>query len=303
MHAVLNNWFFWSVLGSLCMAIIAQFNHKRKLDPQLLNAWHSTFAALMLAAAIPVMIWPEWDTRKSFYVVAAMSGLVMACGMVVFFWLSLRRAGRVTSMVIPLAAIGAYVTWWLLVPASRPVLLEHPAKVYLSVFSILTICFAIQKVRANDAGWDTFIFILPVGLAFGTRDAFTKWVVGAELHVYATAITFTFISVAVWAVMAWIAAMPRPPGGRPRLKKKNPFFDLELLWGSFWCGFWTVGMLASGVISLTLAPNPAFPGMVMAMTPIWLYAYNYWRGISDELSPLPGALIMIGAVGLLLSTL
>ncbi len=81
------------------------------------------------------------------------------------------------------------------------------------------------------------------------------------------------------------------------------FFDLDLLWGSFWCGLWTVAMLASSVIALTLAPNPAFPGIVMAMTPVWLYAYNYFRGVSDEFSPLPGAMIMLGAIGLLISTL
>ena len=302
MHFLMNNWFVWAVLGSLFMALIAQFNHKRKLDPQLLNAWHSTFAALMLLAAFPVMIWPDWDARKSFYIVAALIGLVMAGGMVVFFWLAVRRTGRVTSMVIPLAAIGAYATWWLVVPESRPVLLENPGKVYLSVFSILIVCFAMQKVRSNDAGWETFMFILPVGLIFGVRDAFTKWVVGAELHVYATAITFTFISVTVWALMAWVAAMPKPAGGRPG-HKKNKFFDLDLLWGSFWCGLWTVAMLASSVIALTLAPNPAFPGIVMAMTPVWLYAYNYFRGVSDEFLSLPGAMIMLGAIGLLISTL
>lgn len=302
MQALANNWFFWALLGSLCMAIIAQFNHKRKLDPQLLNAWHATFAGLMLLAAVPVMVWPDWDTRKGFYLVAVINGLVMAGGMVVFFWLASKKTARVSSMVIPLAAIGAYGAWWMLVPESRPVLLESPGKVYLSVFSILTVCLAMQKVRSNDAGWETFIIVLPIGLAFGVRDALTKWVISPELHVYATALAFTLLSVIVWAVMAWIAAAPRPPGGRPG-RHKNKFFNTPLLWGSFWCGLWTVVMLASNVIALTLAPNPALPGIIMALTPVWLYAYNYWRGVSDEFSPVPGALIMAGAVGLLISTL
>lgn len=298
MAILTDSWFFWAVLATFCMAVIAQFNHSRRLDPQFLNAWHSTFAAMMLAAGLPFMIWPEWSEHKNFYIVAIISGLVMALGMVCFFWLSLRRTGRVTSMIIPIAAVGAYVTWWLLVPESHPVLLEHPGKVYLSIFSILIVCFAIQRVRANDASWETLTYVLPIGLAFGTRDAFTKWVVGAELYVYATAMTYTFISVSVWALMAWLAAWPRPAGGR----KIKPF-NGTLLWGSFWCGFWTVGMLLSGVIALTLSPNPAYPGLIMAVTPLWLYAYNYIRGIADEVSPAAGAMIMLGAVGLLLSTL
>jgi hypothetical protein len=298
MIALTGSWFFWAVLSTFCMAVIAHFNHRRRLDPQLLNAWHSTLAAVILLAAFPFMIWPEWDAHKKFYLVAVAGGFIMAFGMVFFFWLSLRRTGRVTSMIIPLAAVGAYATWWLLAPDSRPRLLEHPFKVYLSVLSILVVCFAIQKVRANDASWETFIFILPIGLVFGARDAFVKWVVGSEMHIYATAITFTSISVSVAALMAWIAAMPRPPGGR-----KTRFFEPSLLWGSFWCAFWTVGMLLSGIIALIRAPNPAYPGIVMALTPLWLYAYNYLRGETDEGSPVAGAFIMLGAVGLLLSTL
>lgn len=281
------------------MAIIAHFNHRRKLDPQLLNAWHSTFAAGMLAAAIPFMLWPDIVEHKSFYIMAFLNGIVMALGMVFFFKLSLMRTGRVTSMIIPIAAVGAYAAWWMLSPESHPAFLESPWRGYLSVFSILAVCFAVQKVRANDASWETFIFVLPIGLAFGVRDALVKWVIGSEMHVYATAITFMMISVAVWALMAWLAAMPKPPGGRARSK----FFEGPLLWGSFWCAFWTVGMLLAGVIALVRAPNPAYPGIIMAMTPLWLYAWNYLRSERDDVSPLAGAFIMLGAVGLLLSSL
>lgn len=295
---VIDNWFPWAAFSSLCMAVIAQFNHARRLDPQMLNAWHATVAAGLLLVAIPFMIWPEWDGHKRFYGAAVVNGLVLAVGMVGFFWLALKKSGRVTSMVIPLAAITAYATWWLVVPESHLNLMQDPAKIYLSVFCILGVCLAIQRVRSNDASWDTFIIVLPISIAFGIRDALVKMVVGAEMHVYATAMAFTLISACVWAAMAWLAAMPQPPGGR-----KTHFFNARLLWGSFWCGFWTVCMLFSGIIALTKAPNPAYPGLVMALTPLWLYAYNYLRGVHDDVSPVAGAIIIVCAIGLLYTTL
>ena len=295
---ITDSWFLWAAIASLCMAIIAQFNHKRRLDPQYLNAWHSTFAAGMLLAAIPFMIWPGWEEGKGFYAIAVLNGVVLAIGMVAFFWLSLRRAGRVTSMVIPIASIAAFATWWLMVPESHPAMLQNPARVYFTVFCILGVCFAIQKVRANDSSWETFIIVLPIGMAFGVRDALTKYVISPELHIYATAMTFTLISVIVWACIAWLATIPEPPGGR----KAKPF-NLNLLWGSFWCGFWTVWMLLAGVIALTLSPNPAYPGIIMALTPLWLYAYNHLRGIRDDVSPIASAVIILCALGLMISTL
>ena len=297
--AFIDNWFFWSVLASLCMAIIAHFNHKRRLDPQLLNAWHSTFAALMLMAAVPFTVWPELIEQKGFYIMAVVNGLVMAFGMIFFFRLALRRSSRVTSMVIPVAAVAAYCIWWVIAPETYPPFLESPLRGCVSIVSIMIVCLALQKVRSNDASWDTFVMVLPIGMAFGVRDAFVKWTLSSEMQVYATAITFTMISVVVWALGAWFAAMPKPPGGRERAK----FFEGSLLWGSFWCGFWTVGLLVAGMIALIRAPNPAYPGIAMALTPLWLYAYNYFRGVHDDVSPVAGALIMLGAVGLLLSNL
>ena len=296
MTLLLNNWFFWSLLATLCTAIIAHFNHRHRLDPQLLNAWHSTFAALMLAAAIPFTIWPDFFERKSFYIMGVLNGVVLGLGMIFFFKLAMRRTGRVTSMTIPIAAVAAYTAWWVLDPNSRPAFLDSPWRGYLTLLSMMCICFAMQKVRQNDASWETFLLVLPIGMAFGVRDALVKWTIGAEMQVYASAISFLLISALVWAGLAWIAAMPKPPGGREPVRVR------PLLWGSFWCAFWTVGMLLANIIALIRAPNPAYPGIVMAMTPLWLYAYYYLRGIRDETSPVAGAVIILGAVGLLLST-
>jgi hypothetical protein len=292
------SWFLWAVVSSFCAAALSESNRHFRLDPQMLNAWRSTVAAALLAAALPFMEWPSLSENTGFYVVAAIDGVTTAIGMVVFFWLALRKTGRVTSMTLPLAAVGAYVTWWLLMPSERPVLVDSPGRVYIAVLSILMIILAVQKVRVNDSGWESFMLVLPIGLVFGIVDALTKWVMGEDYNSYAMGVSYSFLSMVICAVAAWVAAMPKPPGGRT-----IGFFDGKLLWGSFWCGFWTAGLFLSAVFSLSQAPNPTYPGILLALTPLWLYALNYYRKQDDDASPVPGFLIVVGAALLLASTL
>lgn len=291
-------WFLWAMGASFFAAMMAESNRKFQLEPRLLNAWRSTFAALMIGFAFPLMAWPEVSAHKNFYVVSLMDGIVTALGMVLFLSLAARKTGRVSSMMLPVAAIGAYATWWMIAPGQNFSLTEKPVQVMIAVFSLLIICFSLQKIRRNDNSWEVFIIVLPVGLAFGITDALTKWVLYGSHSVYAFGLSYSFLSVLVCALTAWAVALQTPVGGRT-----TPYFDGRLLWCGFWCGFWTAGMYLGLTFSLTLAPNPTYPGIIMALTPIWLYLLNQFRQTHDDVSPLPGLMIIIGAVGLLLSTL
>ncbi|HNS45279.1 MAG TPA: hypothetical protein PKH37_08635, partial [Alphaproteobacteria bacterium] len=259
------------------------------------NAWRSTFGTALIAIAIPYM---EWSTDRDFYIVAVLDGVVTAIGMILFFHLAAKRTGRVSSMILPMAAVGAYLTWWMISPLERPDLLQNPGKVLTATISAVIVFLALQKVRDNDASWESFLIVLPVGLAFGVIDALTKSVMGNTYNIYSSALAYAFIALAICAVAAWLAAMPKPAGGRP-----CSFFDRKLLWGAFWCAFWTAGMVLAGVFSLSLAPHPTLPGLVMALTPIWLFLLNLIRKVDDEVSLPASILIVVGAIGLLLSTI
>lgn len=289
------SWFLWALFASFCAAALAESNRIFRLDAQYLNAWRSTIATLFLMLALPYM---EWPNLKSFYVVAAIDGVTTAIGMILFFRLAAKRTGRVSSMVLPLAAFGAYVTWWMMYPAERPDLMEEPFRVLLAAVSFTMVCMAFQKVRDNDASWESFLIVLPVGITFGIVDALTKDVLGATNNFYQPALSYTLVSLVICSLASWIAAIPRPVGGRT-----SGLFDKNLLWGGFWCGFWTVGMMLAGVLALSAAPNPSLPSLLMALTPVWLFGYNYLRKVNDEVSIPASALIIVGAVGLLLSTL
>lgn len=288
-------WFLWALVASICAAALAESNRMFRLDPQYLNAWRSTFAMLLVAAAFPYMEWPD---NKWFYVVSGFDGAVTAIGMIVFFYLAAKKSGRVSSMILPLSAIGAYITWWMLMPALRPDLNESPERVLIAVLSAAVIFVALQKVRENDAGWESFFYVLPVGFLFGVFDALTKWVMGSGYNVYALAMSYAFLELVVCTIVSWIAVIPKPLGGRT-----ITLFDRKLLWGGFWCAFWTAGMIISAVFALTHAPHPSAPVLLMAMTPVWLFGYNKLRGEKDDVS-VPASLMLIGAaIGLLLSTL
>jgi len=288
-------WFIWAVFASLCAAALAESNRIFKLNAQMLNAWRSTIALLMMMVAIPYMDWPE---TRDFYIVAAIDGVVTAIGMIMFFYMAARKTGRVSSMVLPMAAFAAYMMWWMMRPLERPDLMEQPFQVVLAVLSFMLVCFSFQKVRDNDASWDSFLMVLPVGISFGVVDAMTKSVLEGDNSTYHVALSYTFVTMVACTIASWMAAIPTPLGGRP-----TGFWNGKLLWGSFWCGVWTVGMMLAGVLSLSIAPNPALPGLIMALTPLWLFALNYYRNTEDNISIPASILIMAGSAGLLLSTL
>jgi hypothetical protein len=288
-------WFIWAIISSLCAAALAESNRVFKLNAQMLNAWRSTIALILMCFSIPYMQWPD---ARNFYIVATLDGIVTAAGMVMFFLLAARKTGRVSSMILPMAAFSAYMTWWMMKPAERPDLLDNPVQVIIAVVSFTLVCFSFQKVRDNDASWDSFLMVLPVGLSFGVIDAMTKDVLNDAHNAYNVILSYTFLSLIACTVAAWIAAIPQPLGGRP-----TKFLDKNLLWGSFCCGAWTIVMALSGAFALSAAPNPSLPGLVMALTPLWLFGLNYVRNVHDDVSIPASLLILAGAAGLLISTL
>lgn len=291
-------WFVWALGASLFAAVLAESNRIFRMEPQLLNAWRASFAALLIGLAFPLMAWPAFSQAQNFYVVGSIDGIIEAFGMMLFLSLAARRTGRVTSMILPVAAIAAYATWWLIAPAERPQLLEKPVQVITAVFSLFAIILSLQKIRNNDNSWQSFLIVLPVGLAFGVSDALTKWVLNENAAGYGMAIAYSFLSICICALVAWAMALPVPSGGR-----KISFFDKKLIWYGFWCGFWTAGMYLALTFSLSSAPHPTFPGIIMALTPVWLYMFNQLRGNPDDASPVAGFIMILGAIGLLLSTL
>ncbi len=288
-------WFLWALFASFCAASLAESNRIFKLEPRLLNAWRATLGAGVLAFAFPYMDWPDY---RSFYIVAGVDGIVTAIGMAMFFYLAAKRTGRVSCMIIPLAAFAAYVTWWVIEPLHRPSFIEHPFRVLLAVISFTLVTLSFQKVRDNDASWDSFMIVLPVGMAFGVVDALTKQVMGASYNLYGAALAYTFLSLVCTAFCSWVVAWPKPAGGRP-----EGLLSSKMLWGSFWCAFWTIGMTLATVFSLCAAPNPSLTGLVMVFTPLWLFALNRMRKVHDDVSIPASILIVIGAAGLLLSTI
>lgn len=289
-------WFIWALLSSFCVAALAESNRILKLNAQMLNAWRSTFAVLLMSMALPSMIFPA--DYKNFYLVAGIDGIVTAIGMVMFFYMAARRTGRVSSMILPVAAFGAYMMWWMMKPELRPTLDDSPFQVLLAFVSVTLICVAFQKIRDNDASWESFLMILPVGLSFGVIDAITKNILSDKYDAYPYILSYTFLSLVACMVAAWVAAIPPPLGGRP-----TGFWNGKLLWGGFWCGFWTAGMMLTGVLALTAAPNPSLPGLVLALTPIWLFALNSLRKVKDDVSIPASILILAGAAGLMISSL
>ena len=121
---------------------------------------------------------------------------------------------------------------------------------------------------------------------------------GQDFNLYKLALSYAFLELVVCSIVTWLVLIPQPLEGRP-----TTFFNKKLLWGSAWCALWTAGMVLSSIFAVVLAPHPTLPGLILALTPVWLYTYNKIRHIRDDVSIPASILLIVGAIGLLLSTL
>jgi hypothetical protein len=290
-------WFLWALAATFCAAFLAEANRFFKLDARALNAWRASIATVLLMGTIPWMDFPN-KSAIEFYGVAILDGIIMGLGMIMMFKMAQEKSGRVSSMILPLSAVGAFVMWWLIVPELRHDLVEKPFHILGTLMSLLMVLIALQKVRANDNSWDSFVYLLPVGLAFGAIDSLTKFVMGPAQSMLPLSLSYTFLSALVCAGVAWMAAIPEPAGGR-----EFKFTDRKLILGGVVCGFLTAGFFLFSVFALIYAPNPALPGAVLALTPLILFGLNWLRNQPDDASPVASAFLILGAAGLVLTNL
>lgn len=288
-------WFFLAFLASIFTACLAEINRTLKLESNILNAWRASFASVVLAFFYPWMRWPD---DRMFYIIAGIDGAVNLIAIFMFLYLAAKKTGRVTSMSIPVSVMFSFFLSWMFVPENRLDIVEHPIRAGFFWLSIIVMFTALQKIRRNDNSWDSFVFVLPVGMLFGAMFFLRSMIIGPLETVFPQALSYTFVVSIVCAALAWVRVAFMPSHESERL-----LFDPRMLLGGAVCGVSWASMFMALLVAIAWAPNPAFPAMLLSLTPVWLLAYNKLMRIPDDASPAASMVMVAGAIGLLLSVL
>lgn len=273
----------WPLLAlgfSFCGALIVGFNHWVNLDGGRLVVlrWFGVAPLSLLAALL--LPWPQ---QASFYLVAALMGVLLALADTLLFNAAARHGGRLTALYIPMKMLLGFALWGAIEPHGMHLLLAEPWRLPMVAGGFALSSAALFKMRRQDASRTALLAVVPVAVLLAVGDvvakyalnstAVTVWEVVGSATAFLT-VTTTVGSVAglvmgkAWQGFAW-------PGRREML--------LSAAFGAI-----LVASLSLFLVTLALAPNPGYVGAVTMLSALWLaihgYFYhnertNWWGGV------------------------
>ena len=280
-------WFFFALLATLFYCVMTEMNRAAGAGGQVLNFWRAVAATGVLLLALPLMHWP---VDPDFYGVAFLYAVLHVAVFGLLYDLAAKRRSRVSAMYLPLAALAAFGFWYLLEPQAWALAMAEAALLKGLAVSSIAVMVALQFLRAHDYDRVLFLRVVPVGVAFGGLDALTKLVLQGKEPVLGVVLSYSLAAFALTAVLSAGALM---------LDRRvyRVFVPLYLRQGVLSGGL-AVLMMGCALLALIGAPNPAYPGVVMMAGPLFIGVYHGMRGIPDSLSPLAGAVMLMGLCGL-----
>ncbi len=284
-------WAILAILFSFCYASFAVLNHYFKLDGARLQLWRSVVWFLWLA---PVMFFVKWPSNYLFYVIIVGISLAMAVSSIVRFNLAAKRNGRVASMFQPVQAFAAFFGWMLVRPEQWQGYIDEPWRLTVVILCLFVMSYALFSMRKNDVGWQGFLIIAPIGILHAVCDVFTKIAMSMDTHIFDMSMVFGFILAVVGAIGAVIPILIS------KKERAKVWLPPKMLLGSFVIG--TVGALGAffAILSIALAPNPAYFVAISMLAPVWILFYHKLYHISDDASPVAGTIMVFSAIALVL---
>lgn len=282
-------WLPLALLASLISAQNVEMNRRAKQEGFRLNMWRTAVAA---AIWLPVALFFEWPRDGFFYAAAMFAGVGMIIGFTIQQDLASRHNGRVAILYMPIKAVAVFVVWAMISPHARAHLLANPL-VALGVLACLgTMVAALAEFRKHDVSWQSLKAIMPIVAVYGAGDILTKLNIPTDEVVQRLPVFFcvgtltsTLVSGMLWP---W------------RPKPELPSVGRKLARDGAKAAVCSMVNQALFVVSLVLAPSPAYASMILLLSPVWLLVYHRMIGRPDDANPIAGTVIVIAAVALML---
>ena len=286
-------WILLALGQTFANTLLTDLNRAAQCEPRALSRWQATIAALLLALAVPFIVWPG---NPVFYVLGTLNGLASVGCTAVLASLSRGNNSRVASLYVPLSALTAYLSWLALVPMARLHLVHHPEASLFLAAAFLLFAFGLARLRRSEASLAAFMAVIPVGLTWGLLDTGIKLTLPPtpELN---SAVAYLAINAVAQATGAWVLWWARGRSAVPLLPSRT------LLWAALRMTVLGLAGFLSLVLAIQAAPNPGYPALVGMSLPLWIYLLHKVRGVKDPLRPSVLILFVLGGVLALLSTL
>ena len=288
-------WFFWALVASWLYCISLEANKRYPLDGLSLVCLRGAGASIYLAPFVGFM---EWPGDPMYYIVVLLTAAISVVGMMVQFNLAAKHNGRVANMSQPVTIIFAFAIWLFIDhhELHRMMTDSGYALGTLAAFSLMIVC--LQFLRRNDTGWLAFMAIFPVGVLYAIDGVLSKLMLDTGTDSMGIALNWVWLGNIFMTLVALPVVLSR---------KKTAPVNIMAIARNQWFAVMG-GSLAHSIswlaISLAFiaAPNPAYPGVVTSMSPIWFAIYYKFSGTKDSLSPVAGFGLAVASIILLIIT-
>ena len=286
------SWAFFAFALSFTMAFFSESNRHFKLDGFRLNFWRMCMALVILT---PITFYIDWPAPSLFYPVAVLAGVVMVISHALRFNMAAKHNGRVATLYMPVQAFLAFFLWVLTDSNSLAQYLEHPIQALVVLACLFAVTGAMFTIRQNDASWQAFLTVAPIGVMFAVMDVLAKTVL-MDIDVMRSGVAYILVATSSAVVVSAAFLSMR----RHRWRSMTPpgmFKAASVLSVTGLIGFFCF------INAVSRAPNPGYVAAVVMLAPVWLMIYHKLTGVKDDASPLSGLIMIIAAIVLVVAYL
>lgn len=276
-------WILFALLLSFTAAFFAEANRYFKMDGYRLIFWQGLVSTVILT---PVIFTVPWPGPSLFYVAAIFMGTTAAVSAALRFNLSAQKKGRVTTLFLPIESIGAFGLWLLIDESQRAYLAANPITLVAILLAFGLISGALNQIRQNDACWQTFIIVAPLGLMHAFTGVFSKMALPPALDV----------EIVLLYVFIVRLAMTFSAGSMLLGKRQHNWAPPGMLRVGLLYGVLSTIAGASFNAAIQTAPNPGYVAAIIMLAPVWIMLLHRARGIPDDASPRAALVMVAGAV-------
>jgi|GEM_PF-5579318 len=278
-------WLPLAVASSLVVANNVEINRRARQDSFRLHIWRTILAAMFW---LPLALRQPWPHDGLFYAAAMFGGVAMIIGFVIQTELAKKHNGRVAILYMPLKAVLVFVVWAAVDSQARAHMMGEPWATLGVMVCLAVMIGSLGEFRKHDVSWESLKAVMPIVVIYGASDLLTRVVIDpAVLHER----LIVFLSVAM-CTSAFVSLMLWP--WRPR--RELPFATKKLVKAGAFAALGSSINQVCYASAVVLAPSPAYAGMIVLLSPVWLLVYHRMVNIHDDASPVAGTVMVAAAI-------
>ena len=288
-------WIINGLIYGFFTAIYTTFNQHYKINAYLLGIWRG-FG--IFALFFPFCFLFPFPFSLSYWLLLIAQGIMIAVYDSHLFYASAHYGAGPSSRIMALTAIVTTMLWWLLTPQDFLILLNNEKNVIVLIFLLLGFTVSYWYMIKSPVSRRLTAYMLPAIISLSGMSIATKQIALHGSSVWSSLAYYLTVSTFVSGLLNfyWFCRQNR---WQIRNSLKQTFAP-----GITKAGFYVVSFSAILIIAKTLSlrssPNPGYVTALLLTSPLFVFAFNKYSKIPDNISIKAGFSMIAFLIALIL---